>query len=103
MICTRPQASTISGNGSAHPVTGTPVGPQMAVQAGRLLAEAAAMYRQDLGAIRQGLIKPPWDMNPRHRLAHHRKPHPESAATPPTTQPKPLHLHETRVGSMPGS
>ena len=55
-----------SGTLTGLPVTGAR-GAAALAHAGRLLAEAAATYRQDWGNIKAGVYPAPWDMSLSHR------------------------------------
>ena len=59
-------AGLLAAGQATHPLTGAK-GAEALAAAARLVAEAAATYKQDLGAIRAGVYGLPWDMSPRHR------------------------------------
>jgi hypothetical protein len=59
-------AGLLAAGTATHPLTGAK-GAAALTAAARLIAEAASTYRQDLGAIREGVYGLPWDMSPRHR------------------------------------
>ena len=59
-------AGLLAAGTATHPLTGAR-GAAALTAAARLIAEAASTYRQDLGAIREGVYGLPWDMSPRHR------------------------------------
>jgi len=60
-------SNALAGGGVKSPIGGDG-GIRSGVTAGaRLVAEAAQVYKQDLGFMRAGRFNPPWDMHPSHR------------------------------------
>jgi hypothetical protein len=59
-------AGLLASGSLRMPVTGA-AGADALAAAARLVAEAMATYKQDVGNITRGVYAAPWDMSPRHR------------------------------------